>query len=352
MKNWLKILGLIALVAVIGFGMIACGDGGGTKTTKKDPVAVTGVSLPPTLSVEIGETKTLTPTITPDNATNKNVTWESEDTAIATVDNSGVTGVSAGSTKITVKTVDGNKTAECTVTVLAAANPDDITYDMEQDGGILGTDNSTHIVFTFNEDIDSFGLTAADIAVTGAASKAPGATLTGSGTTRTLPITVTAGTLPEEEAKVTITKAGIDDRELPVTVYRDITPTGSVLFNNGYWNKALGEVEVIPGGGNTKIVFENAYDFDGFDKLIIKGIDTSGYYVGGQLTNITTNDQAQWWGGIELEDIDVNGTAYFDLTDGEFSSSFTTDTEVDEIVFGGDYIDSGELITITKIYLE
>jgi len=118
MKNLLKVIGIIAIVAIIGFGVVACGDGGSSSPPKKDPVAVTGVSLPPTLAVGIDQTKNLTPTFTPSNATNKNVTWESDDEDVATVSSSGaVTGVSVGTAIITVKTEDGGFEAECEVTV-------------------------------------------------------------------------------------------------------------------------------------------------------------------------------------------------------------------------------------------
>ena len=65
-----------------------------------------------------GDTQTLTATISPSNATNKSVTWSSSNTSVATVSSSGlVTAKAAGSTTITVKTNDGNKTATCAVTV-------------------------------------------------------------------------------------------------------------------------------------------------------------------------------------------------------------------------------------------
>jgi len=79
---------------------------------------VTGVSLNKTsTTVSVGGTDTLTATFEPANATNKNVTWISSNTAIATVSNGTVTGVAVGSTTITVVTQDGSKTATCTVTV-------------------------------------------------------------------------------------------------------------------------------------------------------------------------------------------------------------------------------------------
>ncbi|HAZ1088430.1 TPA: Ig domain-containing protein [Enterococcus faecium] len=73
-----------------------------------------------TLSLVVGANETLTATVLPANATNKNVTWSSADSTIATVNTTGkVVAVKAGTTKITVKTVDGNKSAECALTVTA-----------------------------------------------------------------------------------------------------------------------------------------------------------------------------------------------------------------------------------------
>lgn len=83
-------------------------------------VPVTGVTLNKTsTSLYVGDTETLTPTITPDNATNKNVTWSSDDTSVATVDASGlVTAVARGTAVITATAADGSgANASCTVTV-------------------------------------------------------------------------------------------------------------------------------------------------------------------------------------------------------------------------------------------
>ena len=85
---------------------------------------VTEVKLDKTnLSLEVGDTATLTATVEPDEASNKNVTWESSDSSVATVDANGVvTAVAQGSTTIKA-TVDG-KSAECTVTVKAPPEPE------------------------------------------------------------------------------------------------------------------------------------------------------------------------------------------------------------------------------------
>lgn len=76
-----------------------------------------GVSLTATESVLVGQTVTLTPVFDPTNASNKNVTWESDDEDVATVANGVVTGVAAGTANITVTTEDGNFHATCAVTV-------------------------------------------------------------------------------------------------------------------------------------------------------------------------------------------------------------------------------------------
>ena len=86
---------------------------------------VTGVSLNRNeLTLTEGETGTLTAAITPDNATDKSVTWESSNTAVATVENGTVTAVSAGKAIITVTTADGGKTDACKVTVTAVPEPE------------------------------------------------------------------------------------------------------------------------------------------------------------------------------------------------------------------------------------
>lgn len=89
-----------------------------TVTEPAAPVAVTGVTLNKNnTTIYTGRTETLTATIQPADATNKAVTWTSNNTGVATVNNGVVTGVSVGSATITAKTADGGFTATCTVTV-------------------------------------------------------------------------------------------------------------------------------------------------------------------------------------------------------------------------------------------
>lgn len=85
-------------------------------------VPVTSISLNTTqLELTVGNTNTLNATIAPANATNKQITWSSSNTGIATVDQTGkITAITNGTTTITAKSVDGNKTATCVVTVKTA----------------------------------------------------------------------------------------------------------------------------------------------------------------------------------------------------------------------------------------
>ena len=80
------------------------------------PKSVLGVSLNQSgATVRVGEVLTLTATVTPGDASNKNVSWSSSNESVATVSNGVVTAVGAGSAIITVTTVDGGFTATCDV---------------------------------------------------------------------------------------------------------------------------------------------------------------------------------------------------------------------------------------------
>ena len=83
---------------------------------KKPFIAVEGITLSETTAkLEIGSTITLTATVSPENATEPAVTWSSDNTAVATVEDGVVTAVSVGEAIITAKA--GEMTAECKVTV-------------------------------------------------------------------------------------------------------------------------------------------------------------------------------------------------------------------------------------------
>ena len=117
--------------------------------TSKD-VPLTGISLDKT-SVEIatGKTSTLTVSFTPSNATNKTVTWTSSNTAVATVANGVVTAVAEGTATITATSAEGNYTASCAVTVLAAAKDLTFTYSSHTDWTIDATEKNPTSIMRF-----------------------------------------------------------------------------------------------------------------------------------------------------------------------------------------------------------
>ena len=107
---------------------VSCGENEPNPNLDPEPqtVAVSGVTLNrTTLSLETGASETLIATVAPSSATNKAVVWNSNNRAVATVDDAGnVTAGVAGTTTITVITADGGKTATCNVTVTQPKKPD------------------------------------------------------------------------------------------------------------------------------------------------------------------------------------------------------------------------------------
>ena len=87
---------------------------------------VTSVTLNKyTLNLEVGKTGQLSATVLPNSATNKSVSWSSNNEAVATVSANGtVTAHKAGTAVITARTANG-KSASCTVTVTGGTTDPD-----------------------------------------------------------------------------------------------------------------------------------------------------------------------------------------------------------------------------------
>ncbi len=88
-------------------------------------IAVTAVQISnDAIDLTKSETYQLSASVLPKNATNKAVSWSSDDEAVASVDENGlVTAKAAGVAHITATTADGGFTASCTITVVAAIEP-------------------------------------------------------------------------------------------------------------------------------------------------------------------------------------------------------------------------------------
>ena len=131
----------LVLACFLGLSLLATGCG-----NQEPPVInVTSVSLSDTtLTSNIGESNRLVATVLPYNATDKAVTWSTLDGKVATVSAEGiVSSVAPGSTTITVKTVDGEYTASCSITVL----PDKVAKDSNGFVYLLSNDSTSYSVF-------------------------------------------------------------------------------------------------------------------------------------------------------------------------------------------------------------
>lgn len=102
-------------------------------------VTVTGVEVDPEeTSIPVGEQAQLTANVLPENATNKDVSWSSDDPDVASVDANGlVTGVSVGTAQITATTDDQGKTAYCSVVVTAGPSYDYLAAENDIPGATV-----------------------------------------------------------------------------------------------------------------------------------------------------------------------------------------------------------------------
>ena len=111
-------------------------------------VAVTGVTLNKNaLTLTVGESETLTATVSPNDATDKSVTWSSSKPSVALATNGTISAQSAGTATITVTTTDGGYTDTCAVTVNAPSTPT-LSIDKASFSGYTG--QSVSITATYS----------------------------------------------------------------------------------------------------------------------------------------------------------------------------------------------------------
>ena len=183
-------------------------------------VSVTGVSLnESSITLDVGGSKTLAATVTPENATNKKVRWASDNETVATVSEDGVvTAVAGGTAVITATTHDGLFTASCTVTVNAPATAPNIITDTLPDGKVgeaysqtLTANGTTPIKWSISGGARPDGLTLDE--TTGEISGTP----TTAGTAKfTVKAENSAGS-DTKELSITITKAAPTEYTVTVT---------------------------------------------------------------------------------------------------------------------------------------
>ena len=107
-----RILPFIALAAVSVLSLFSCQQ-------EPEEIRVGSISLSKSaLEMTVGDQVSLDATISPDNATNKKISWSSSKESVATVTPDGVVeAVSVGTAFITATSEDQDKTASCAVTV-------------------------------------------------------------------------------------------------------------------------------------------------------------------------------------------------------------------------------------------
>jgi len=207
------------------------------------PVSVTGVTVSPTsLSLTEGDTGDLTATVSPADAENKGVTWDSSDKSVATVSNGKVTALKAGSATVTVKTLDGGFTAMCAVTV-AAKIIDVSSVSVSKTELTLVEGDSETITATVAPD------DATDKTVTWSTSDAAVATVDGGKITAV------------KEGTATITaKAGAKTAECKVTVEKKVIAVESVELDKT-------EAELVE--GETLTLVATVKPDDATDKTVV-----------------------------------------------------------------------------------
>jgi uncharacterized protein YjdB len=111
-------------------------------------ISVAGITVTPsTTSINVGADVQLNTTITPTDAYNKSVTWNSDNISIATVSSTGlVKGISAGTATITATAEDGGKNASCIVEVKSTTSSE--KYDLYDPSGITIYPNPTSDMLT------------------------------------------------------------------------------------------------------------------------------------------------------------------------------------------------------------
>jgi len=186
-------------------------------------VDVTGVTLNKTaVTLNANGTETLTATVAPNNATDKTITWSSDNTAVATVSNGVVTAVAEGIATITVTATNGtedtsdDKTATCEVTVNVTSSGGD-----SSDSGNSGSSDS--------------GSTSGGSSDSGSSSGSSSSSNTSSGTsssssTSTSTSTTAPATVPYEN--VAISTGAVNDITGTAAATAEKNPFGTKIENN------------------------------------------------------------------------------------------------------------------------
>ena len=215
-------------------------DGGFTATcaVTVNPVPVTGVTLDQnTLALFTGESATLTATVAPENATDKTVTWTSDNEKVATVADGTVTAVASGTANITVTTTDGSFTATCAVTVAdktytISVGPGNLDFGTAYLGYAQPAAQTVTVTSTGNQKVTVALPTATNFIITAGEGFADGSAVIEPGKTAAFTVQPKQGlTVGRYAETLTVTSAEGGKVELPVTFTVNPVPVTGVTLD-------------------------------------------------------------------------------------------------------------------------
>ncbi len=236
-----------------------------TVTVTSTTIPVESITLDKTeLNLVEGQTATITATVSPDNATNKVVTWRSRSTAVATVDaNGNVTAVAAGTTMI-IASADGEM-AFCDITVTAgtvaveSVSLNKSTLSLEEGASetltaTVNPSNATDKSVTWSSSNPAVATVDANGKVTAVAAGEAEITVTTTdgAKTATCAVTVTA-------SAVAVESVSLNKTELSLIVGAEETLTATVLPENAdnkavTWSSSDESVATVDANGKVKAI--------------------------------------------------------------------------------------------------
>ena len=299
------------------------------------PVAVSSVSVQPTtLSISKGTSQAVVATISPANATNKNVTWSSSNTAIATVNAQGVVSALAnGNTTITAKTQDGNFTA---TTIITVVTPDPTTNYFEDfnDGLAQGWQNTTGTWTLSNNEYNNTTTAAEEICFYG------GATFTN--------YTFSAKANPSWDNDFGLVY-NYQDANNFLAVVLDANPKNAYIKQkvNGIWT-TLATITYTGGAGQWNTI-EVTVD-DGKSSVKINGSTVFNTVTTSQFTSGKIGLYSGY-NPVKFDDVDVKSNSIItaietaaELSNVVYPNPFTSSIHIDTIQAWSLYSTSGQLI--------
>ncbi|MGE5416831.1 MAG: Ig-like domain-containing protein [Acidobacteriota bacterium] len=276
------------------------------------PIAVQGVSLDVhAMNLKAGgQSSTLTATVAPGNAANKNVIWTTSNAAVATVNNGIVIPVGAGTAVIQVTTQDGGKYDRCTVTVAANTPVSGVTLDKHtinlEIGGSAGaltatiqpTNASNKNVIWSSSDTSVATVNNGTVTAVGAGTATITVTTEDWGKTDTCQVTVSAATR--------VTGVALDKHSMTLklgggsgTLIATVAPSNATNKNVTWSNSNPGVVTVnngtiTPVGTGSAIVTVTTADGSYTDTCVVAiGIPVTGIYLNTSYTSLPVDGASE-----------------------------------------------------------